>query len=260
MRRLPLLAFVLAPVPAFAGSLAQPVVEPVVAPAAAPAPAPGRALAFTLRGGVGVSPEYFGSDDYEVGPDFGFALDRLRFGPFDIGNDDPDFVSTGFGLRGAFRYIGERDADDVENVAGLEDVDAALEVGVGVSYDQRAYGVFADLRHGFGGHEALVAELGMDLYARPSDRWLLSAGPRVLIGSDDYADTYFSTPGFEAEGGVISAGVEVGATYEVTEVWGIDAAATWERFVGDAEDSPITVEDDQYAARIGLTRKFDFRF
>ena len=53
----------------------------------APAPTPsdpGRVLGFTLRGGLATSPEYFGSDEYEIGPDLGFALDRLRFGPFDI--------------------------------------------------------------------------------------------------------------------------------------------------------------------------------
>ncbi len=260
MRHLPIFALALAPLPAVAGSLAQPVAEPVVSTMPAPAAAPSRAFAFTLRGGVAVSPEYFGSDNYEVGPDFGFSLNRLRFGPFDVGSDDPDFVKTGFGLRGSFRYIGERKGSDVENVAGLDDIDAAFELGLGISYDQPAFGVFADLRHGFGGHESLVAELGADAYLRPSDRLTLRAGPRMLIGSDDYADTYFSTPGFKADGGVISAGLEVGATYELSEKWGLDTAVAWDRFLNDAEGSPITVEDDQYTARLGLTREFDFRF
>ena len=260
MRRLTLLALPLAPLPAMAGALDQPAPAPMLSPAPMAAPAPGQVLAFTLRGGVAVAPEYFGSDEYETGPDIGFAIDRMRFGPFDIGSDDPDFVSTGFGLRGSFRYIGERDADDVENVAGLEDVDAALELGLGASYDTRAFGVFADLRRGFGGHESLVAELGADAYLRPTEALTLRAGPRALFADDDYAQTYFGTPGFTAEGGLISIGAEIGAIYALDDTWGIDAAIGYEQLQDDAADSPISIDDEQYTARIGLTRKFAFRF
>ena len=257
MRRLLLAALALSPLPAMAGALDQPMVEPMIVPAPA---APGRALGFTLRGGLAASPTYFGSDEYEVGPDLGFALDRLRFGPFDIGNDDPGFVSTGFGLRGSFRYIGEREGSDVENVAGLDDIDAALELGLGASYDTESFGVFADVRRGFGGHESYVADLGADAYLRPSDRLTLRAGPRVLFGDDDYAQTYFGTPGYTADGGLISAGAELGAIYEFSDSWGLDGAVTYERLMNDAADSPISLDDDQFGARLGLTREVDFRF
>ncbi|WP_432254887.1 MipA/OmpV family protein [Limimaricola sp. AA108-03] len=260
MRRLPLLAIALAPLPAMAGALDQPVADPVIVPAPPAPAAPGRVLAFTLRGGVAVSPEYFGSDDYETGPDLGFALDRLRFGPLDIGNDDPDFVSTGFGLRGSFRYIGERDADDVDGMAGLDDVDAALELGLGAGYDTRNFGVFADVRRGFGGHESFVAELGADVYAYPTERLTLRAGPRALFAEDDYAQTYFGTPGFDADGGLISAGIEVGGIYAFSENWGLDGAVTYERLLNDAADSPITEDEEQLGARLGITRRIDFRF
>ncbi|MGX9856350.1 MipA/OmpV family protein [Limimaricola variabilis] len=253
----------LAPLTALAGSLDQPVSEAPVTVLPAPTPvqaAPANALGFTLRGGLAVSPEYFGSDDYVVGPDLGFALDRLRFGPFDIGSDDPDFVSEGFGLRGSFRYIGEREAADVDGVAGLDDVDAALELGLGAGYDTRNFGVFADVRRGFGGHESYVAELGADAYFYPSDRLTLRAGPRALFAEDDYAQTYFGAPGFEARGGLISAGAEIGGVYEIDDRWGVDAAVTYERLMNDAADSPVTEDDEQFGARLGITRQLDFRF
>ncbi len=257
MRRLLLAALALAPLPAMAGALDQPMVEPTIVPAPV---APDRVLAFTLRGGAAVSPTYFGSDEYEVGPDLGFALNRLRLGPLDIGNDDPNFVSTGFGLRGSFRYISEREGRDVENVAGLDDIDAALELGLGASYDTESFGVFADVRRGFGGHESYVAELGADAYLRPSDRLTLRAGPRALFADDDYAQTYFGTPGYTAEGGLISAGAEVGAVYQLNDSWGLDGAVTYEKLMGDAADSPISLDDDQFGARLGITREIDFRF
>ncbi len=269
-RLISLAALGLSPAAALAGSLAEPVVEPVVVSVAAPEVAPARAFAFTLRGGAAVSPAYFGSDEYELGPDFGFSLHRLRFGPFDIGSDDPNFVATGFGLRGSFRYIGERSASDYSELEGLEDVDAALELGLGVSYSQRNYELFGDLRYGVVGHESLVGELGADLILHPSDRLELRAGPRLLIGSDDYAATYFGVTAaeaaasdfaaYDAEGGLLSAGVELGATYALTDRWGLDGAVGWERLLNDAADSPITTEDDQFTARLGLTRRFDFAF
>ncbi|WP_282025003.1 MipA/OmpV family protein [Limimaricola cinnabarinus] len=262
MRRLPLFALLAAsPLPAMAASLDQPPGESLIMTAPAPTPSdPGRVLGFTLRGGLATSPEYFGSDEYEIGPDLGFALDRLRFGPFDIGSDDPDFVSTGFGLRGSLRYISERDAEDVDGVTGLDDVDAALELGLGVGYDTRDFGVFADLRRGFGGHESFVAELGADVYSYPSERLTLRAGPRALFAEDDYAQTYFGAPGFAADGGLISAGVEIGGIYEFSDDWGLDGAITYDRLMNDAADSPITEDDDQFGARLGITRQIDFRF
>lgn len=230
------------------------------APLAAAAQSGENAIGLTLRGGVATSPEYFGSDDHTVGPDLGFALDRLRLGPIDIGSDDPDFVSEGFGLRGSFRYIGARDAEDVDGVAGLTDLDPALELGLGAGYDTSDFGVFADIRRGFGGHESFVAEIGADIYSYPTERLTFRAGPRALFAEDDYAQTYFGAPGFRASGGLVSAGAEVGGVYEIGDRWGIDAAVTYERLMNDAADSPVTEDDDQFGARLGLTRQLDFRF
>ncbi|PYE85701.1 MipA/OmpV family protein [Pseudoroseicyclus aestuarii] len=264
-------ATILMPMAASAGSLVQPVGEPVIVGNAPVAQARvGNTFGFTLRGGVATRPGYFGSDEYEVGPDLGFALERLRFGFFDIGNDDPGYIATGFGLRGSFRYVPERSADDYEELAGLEDIDATYELGLGVTYSQPLFEVFADLRYGIGGHESLVAELGADAILRVSDRLTLRAGPRVLLGSDDYASTYFGVTeaeaaasdyaAYDAEGGLLSAGVELQAAYMLTERWGIEGAVGYDRFLNDAEDSPITVEDEQFTARLGVTRRFDFRF
>ena len=35
---------------------------------------------------------------------------------------------------------------------------------------------------------------------------------------------------------------------------------TYERLMNDAADSPISLNDDQFGARLGLTREVDFRF
>ena len=238
----------------------------------APRPTGGQALSFTLRAGVSAQPEFPGSDEIIVGPDLGFSFGALEIGRFGIGDPDPEMVQTGLGLRGSFNYVGERDSSDFEELRGLDDVDASIELGLGLAYRQDAYQVFGDLRYGVTGHEALVGEVGADVFFRPSDRLIVNAGPRVLFGSDDYARTYFGVSpeesslsgldAFDAEGGALSAGLEVGARYSLGGDWGVEGAVTYDRLLGDAQDSPITEAGsaDQYGVRIGLTRRITFDF
>lgn len=253
---------------AWAGDLSLPASEP--APAyAEPAVAPAPNLVFTLRGGVATAPEYFGSDNYAFGPNFGFSLNHLDLGPLNFGSADRYARSDGVSLRGSFRYIDERTAEDHSELEGLSDVDETYEVGLGIGYTSHHFDAFADLRYGINGHESIVGELGADLKAHPSERLTLSAGPRVLLGSDDYASTYFDVPtttatfdAYDADGGLISAGVEVGAKYRFTENWGVEGAVTYDRFLGDAADSPIVENgsQDQYGMRVGLTRRITLDF
>ena len=231
----------------------------------------GSAIGFTLRAGVGVQPDYFGADQGEAAPIFGGTLNYLQLGGFTFGDPDPLFVPTGPAFNASFRYIGERDDEDGE-LRGLDDVDATLELGGGLSYSTGDLRVFGDVRYGFFGHEAFVGEIGADFFLRPTDRLTLRAGPRALFGTDDYAQTYFGVSpreaaasggrfgSFDAEGGLISAGVEFGAGYQISQNWGVDAVVTYERLQGDAADSPIAVDDGQVSASIGVTRRFTLGF
>jgi outer membrane scaffolding protein for murein synthesis (MipA/OmpV family) len=230
----------------------------------------GPRFAFTLGAGIEAKPGYFGSDEVAVGPDFGFSFGYLSLGPLSFGNPDPNAADQGLSFGGSFRYIGERSSDDYEELAGLEDVDAAIELGAAIRYTAPVFDAFAEIRYGVTGHESFVADLGVDLIARPTDRLTLRAGPRVFLGSDDYAATYFgvtaaeaaasSFNAFEAEGGILSAGVELTADYRLTDLWGLEAGLRFDRLQNDAADSPITTEDDQLTASLAITRRFDVRF
>lgn len=227
---------------------------------------------FTLRGGVAVKPDYFGASSYGVGPDLGFDFGYARAFGRDFGSTDPDFERTGLHLRGSFRYIGERSAADHPELTGLNDIDLSVELGLGLAYTQRSYEIFGDVRYGVVGHESVVGELGADLRLHPGDRLTLTAGPRLFLGSDSYAQTYFGVTAaesaasglaaFTAEGGALSAGIELGATYKIDENWGVEGALTYDRLLNDAAASPITVQgsEDQLRARIGLTRRISLRF
>ncbi|MEO0861880.1 MAG: MipA/OmpV family protein [Pseudomonadota bacterium] len=230
----------------------------------------GPAIGFTLRGGVSSSPSYFGSDSNDVGPDIGFNLDYLRLGGFTIGSQDPLYQPRGFGATGSFRFIQERSASDDPELTGLADVDASLELGGGLRYAAENWQVYGNVRYGIIGHEAFVGELGADVFVRPSDRLTLRAGPRAFFGDSDYASTYFGVtaaesaasglPAFDADGGLLTTGVELGAGYRLNDRWGVDAAIRYERLQNSAADSPISRDDSGVSARIGLTRRFTLGF
>lgn len=234
-----------------------------------PAPAPAKPqLMFTLRGGVASTPEYFGSDDNAIGADLGFSFNylALRSGRT-FGNPDPWADSMGLTFGGSFRFIEERKTDDFAELAGLDDIDAAVELGVSLRYGTQNFAAFGEVRRGFGGHEGWVGEIGADAIMRPTDRLRLSMGPRLFFGDDAYSDTYFgitpaessaALPAYDPEGGMVSAGIEFGARYQINDVWGLEGAVTYEKFTDDAADSPIVKQgsDEQWGVRFGVTRVF----
>lgn len=239
---------------------------------ALPAAAQERSFNFALRGGVSAIPSYPGSDDYEAAPDLGFTFGSLNWGGVNIGKGVREIPDNGFAFRGAFKVIGSRDAEDNPELAGLEDIDTAVELGFGVIYRETNWQAFGEVRRGFGGHEGVTGTLGADAIFRPNDRLTITAGPRINLGNDEYASTYFgvsaaeaaasSFGAFDAEGGVLGAGLEVRAIYELSNEWALEGLVSYEKLKNDAADSPITMSgsDDQWRVSVGLSRAFTLRF
>ena len=227
-------------------------------------------IVMTLRAGVQVSPSYYGSDEYKLGPVVAARFDYVRFpGGFEYGSSRTVGFRTGWGVQGSFRYIGERDKDAIE---GLDDIPWSAEAGLGLGYEQRNWRAFADVRYGFVGHNTWVGELGADAIAYPIEGLTLTAGPRFQFGTDTFAETYFGVSSeestasgletYDASGGLLATGVEIGARYLFNERWGVEGAIGYDRLVNDAADSPITStgSPDQYSARIGITRRISLDF
>lgn len=238
--------------------------------AALPAAAQERSFNFALRGGIAASPEYLGSDQTEAGTDLGFTFGSLKWGGQTIGNGVRGVPNNGISLRGAFRVIGDRTADDSPELAGLEDIDTAVELGFGLAFQQTNWMAFGEVRKGVTGHSGITGTLGADLIYRPNDRWLITAGPRVNFGDDEFANTYFGVPtgssssyaAYDATGGALGAGLEVSGTYFIDDKWALEGAVSYEKLLGDAADSPITQNgsEDQWRIRLGLSRVFTLNF
>lgn len=232
--------------------------------------AQGVGTTFTLRGGVETRPEYFGSDKQELAPALGFRLGSIELpNGMVIGTPGAQPFDEGMKLRGSFRYLSSRDAGDHPELAGLNDVDDAIELGLGLSYITWNWRAFGNLRYGVTGHNSVVGELGADALFRVSDQFLIHAGPRVDLASNSFARTYFGVtadelvPGsdlvaYRPEGGVMSVGLEVGMRYAFNDTWTLVGTASWDKYQDDAARSPIVEQgsEDQYGARIAIERTF----
>ncbi len=220
------------------------------------------------------APSYFGSDENEVGLTGTFDVQQLSFGPLRLGGAEGG-AAQGYGFTGSVGYIGERNGDKFDEMAGTIALDAALELGGGVTYTTDNFYVFALARYGVTGHDSLVGELGGDAIFRPSAPVELRVGPRLFFGDDDYAQRYFGvtateaaanqTAGYDltaydAAGGLLSRGIEASASYAFSEDWGLKGTVRYDEFMNDAANSPIVKQgsDSATSASLILMRRFSF--
>jgi len=226
-------------------------------------------IEFELGAGGQVAPRYEGASDYLFSPFPTFRLQRLTLpNGFQIGGGD----GMGLSFYPSFGFRGARKAADSPALAGLDDVDTALELGAGVAYTTARAKLFGEVRRGFGGHEGYVGEIGADFFMYPADRLSLSVGPRVSFADAEYMNTYFGVSGaeanasglsaFDAGAGIKSVGAEAGARYEIAADWAIEGTAAYSRLTGDAASSPVTGvgSRNQFSFRLGAVRKFRFDF
>lgn len=239
---------------------------------ALPLAAQERSFNFAIGVGVGGQRAYPGADGYDPSASLDFTFGNLTWGKYDIGAGIGAVPENGFSLGGALRVIGSRKAADNPELAGLNDIDTAVELGLGLTFQQTHWRAFGEVRKGFGGHEGVAGTLGADVIFRPSDRWTVTAGPRLNLGDSEYAGTYFGVTGaeaagssfnaFDASGGALGAGLEIAATYQIDNYWSLNGLLSYEKLLNDAADSPITQigSDNQLSLRVGFSRAFTLNF
>jgi outer membrane scaffolding protein for murein synthesis (MipA/OmpV family) len=259
---------------ALAGSLLVPfVASSALAADAAPKRTDGVDLVIELGVGGEVQPRYPGARDLLFSPYPIVSMSYLRLpGLFEFGGGP----KTAFSIGPSFRIIGERDPADEPGLAGTRKLDATYEAGIKAGYEfnfDPIYGaeVIGEVRGAFGEASGVVGTVGADMIARPMPLLELRLGPRANLASSDYMGTYFSvSPGesvdsggrldaYDAGGGLYSVGLKASARYEFKPTWFLNANAGYERFVGDAKDSPIvsTVGDaNQFTVGLGISKQF----
>jgi outer membrane protein len=229
-------------------SLAQTDLTPQALP---PAPAPADALRVSIGAGALLSPDYLGSDSHTLSP---LLSPEIRW------RQDTLFLSLRDGLGATLLRHGNvamgavlrprfgRDQDDNEALRGMGDIRPAGEGGVFLRYADARWRGLLELRQGFGGHSGIVADARLDRVMRLRPDLILSAGPRLSWGNEDFAATYF---GVEAEQARRSgyarfapqdywfAGAATSLTLLLDSRWSVTAFGEVGRILGDAADSPL---------------------
>ncbi|WP_372617370.1 MipA/OmpV family protein [Falsiroseomonas sp.] len=216
-----------------------------------PAPAPAGEWRVSIGAGALVSPDYLGSDSFTLSP---LASPEIRW------REDTLFLSLRDGLgatllRHGNVYMGAilrarfgRDQDDNDALRGMGDIRPAGEGGLFLRYADAAWRGALELRQGFGGHSGLVADARLDRVLRLRQDLILSAGPRLSWGSEDFAETYFGVDTEQARRSGYArftpqdywfAGVAASVTYVLDDRWSVTAFGEVGRILGDAADSPL---------------------
>jgi outer membrane protein len=227
--------------------------------------ADGEDLVLEVGGGLRALPVYEGAEDYKLRPWPVIELHYIRLPVVGGVGGGPE---RGFSFSPSFRVIEERDDDDYPDLAGLGDVDLAVELGGEVAYRVGMFRALAAVRRGFGGHEGIVGRVGVDAVLQPVPRLSMAVGPRLFFASEDYLQTYLGVtpaqaaasglPIYDPDGGIRGVGLEADFKYRISQRWSVVGEVGYERLVLDAADSPIAElgSENQFAAALGLSYRF----
>lgn len=223
--------------------------------------------------GLGVAPDYEGSEDYQavpipyasVGWSNHMAISLL--GNKAKVNLIPSPIWKG-GLIG--EYIAERNDVDNNKVDDLKTVDAAIMLGgfFGLEYENWSASIEA-MQDVADGNDGSIVRLNGG-YKIPIDKTLsLSLGVFTTWADDDYMEAYFTIDGadsarsglstFNADSGFKDVGLNLLASYKPWENWGFMGLASYKRLLDDAEDSPV-VDDEGSPNQFSVGALVFYRF
>ncbi len=207
-------------------------------------------LSVRLGFGIGVTPDYTGSDDY-----------RYRIVPLiDIRYKNIwAFQGTKFrytvSRKGGFyagpllNYRFGRDADRNRALDGLEDISDTVDVGAFVEYRKASLVANADLRKALGAGQGLTAQITVAQGIYATERFALGAAVRAKWGSQKNIQTNFGITAaqslasghraFDAGSGLSSVGVSLLSRYKLSERWRLEGLVAVFRLVDDSADSPL---------------------
>jgi outer membrane protein len=230
-------------------------------------------MAVSVGAGVGVAPDYEGSDDYEAVP-LPFArvtcksgrYAELMFNRFKVNLIGSDMWRLGPVLQ----YRGARDDVDNKAVDNMESVDAAWELGgfAGVNIDGWKFSlqVVQDVGNG---HDGMLVTLAAAHKWQLGEDWGLLLGASTTYADDDYMDTYFSVDDrdarctglkeYEADADLKDVGTNLVISYNPCDYSTLMLVGAYKRLLGDADDSPVVDDEgdpNQFFGGLVLTVNF----
>ncbi len=227
---------------------------------------------FTLGAGVVVAPEYSGSDSYDT-----YALPLISFereiSPgntvylkgLNAGLDHALDERLSVGLMASYRF--DRESDDSTSLAGMRDVDAAIEIGPKVRLQATPQLGFEAtmLVDTANSHNGFTGRAGAD-YAMPlSEVTMLTFSGGVNYGSEDFVETYYGVtaaearvgrPAYSPDAGFTHLDAGVGVRHSFTPNWSVQGRLAADYLLGDTADSPLVKDEFQPKLMLGLAYSF----
>jgi outer membrane protein len=219
----------------------------------------GQGVNFTAGAGVGVAPDYEGSDDYELVPLWNLTASNLYHPKTNIQLVGPRLRSNflpddHWRLGLAAQFIKERDDVHDDAVDDLKSVDPSLMLGVIGGYDfiadpQQDLILEAEARQDVANDNGFLGTLRGRYGGRLSPSWRMDTFIESTWASEDYMSSYFGIDAddaarsgldqFSADEGFKDVGVGGSLTWRFLEHWSLTGLATYTRLLEDAADSPV---------------------
>lgn len=230
-----------------------------------------RKWAFSIGVTSGFSPDYEGSNDYSFGysPNISASWrDTIFYKGRTLGANLIRQKNLKAGLM--ITKSSGRSEDCNDKLDGLGDVDGSIEAGGFVSFRKKPYRFKAEVKQDVGsGHEGALVYLGAGTNL-PFENLPISIELGATWASSNYMESFFGIDAqqsldsglkqYNAGAGIKDIKLSMTTGYPITKRWRIGAAVEYHRLVGDAADSPIVVDKNQFLAGISLSYHMGSKF
>lgn len=207
---------------------------------------------ITIGIGPQLSPDYVGSDNYEVEPNLAFFV---RVGNFlTLENDGSSFNILGvrdFEFGPVLRFTGGRNDSSNPDLAGLGDITGSLDLGVFARVNVADH-FTARLRYFAavaGGGNGGVLDLTLKKLLYQKDSLSIAMAARTSWATENRAQKFFGIsaeqalnsglPEFNTGSSLQDIRVSLGASWEFKKNWSLNGFTRYSRLLGDIADSPI---------------------
>jgi len=215
--------------------------------------------------GIGMLPDYQGSDDYMVGgaPFFKLTLPKteyyLRFLATDLQANIINHPWLRLGPAINYRFGRNDDVED-DVVKEMKEIDGTIEAGAFIGVElvdkdnprQRFIANVEFLSDVGGEYKGYNFSVSASYYFMVHKAVDIILGGGINYGCDNYMETYFGVDSedsartgldeYKAEAAFYAARVNTAAVLHLSESWHLAAGVQWRPLLSDAADSPI-VED-----------------
>ena len=233
--------------------------------------------------GIGMAPDYEGSDDHEASAAFfgRYTWESGRYvalagttGAGQAGrikaNLVPESMSDMWQAGPVLQFRNERDDVDNDKVDSMRKVDSAVEAGAFLGLQSGPWGGSLTYATDVSDeHDGSLIELEGSYTVAMNERLHLTFGANLTYADDDYMDTYFGVNAadaaasglstYSADSGIKDVGLSLTARYRLDKSWGLLGSLAYDRLLNDAEDSPLVDDEgdkNQFGATLAVTYSF----